>query len=72
MVKSVKPFFGFYKYELFFQEPNPDLPILEKRQEKILSQLAELKQQIATLFDVLKSTNRPKSSVEVVSKVIDI
>ncbi|XP_033215228.1 probable aminoacyl tRNA synthase complex-interacting multifunctional protein 2 isoform X2 [Belonocnema kinseyi] len=56
----------------FLKEPNPDLTLLENRQEKILSQLAELKQQIAHLFVVLKSTNCSKSSVEDVSKPVNV
>ena len=45
---------------------------MEKRQDKILIQLAELKQQVATLCDVLKSTNPSKLPVEVVKKVKNI
>lgn len=52
------------------QEPHPDLKLLEARQEKILSQLSELKHQVATLCNVLKESNRSnvKTSIETVSK----
>jgi len=40
------------------QTPLPDVAILEARQEKILAQLAELKEQVLSLCDVLKVTEQ--------------
>ncbi|XP_066595116.1 probable aminoacyl tRNA synthase complex-interacting multifunctional protein 2 isoform X2 [Prorops nasuta] len=39
------------------QSPAPQFAALEARQERILSQLAELKKQVSTLCDFLKQTN---------------
>ncbi|XP_011308939.1 probable aminoacyl tRNA synthase complex-interacting multifunctional protein 2 isoform X2 [Fopius arisanus] len=43
------------------QSPLPEVKALETRQEKILVQLAELKAQVLSLCDVLKSNENPKS-----------
>ncbi|XP_051172893.1 aminoacyl tRNA synthase complex-interacting multifunctional protein 2 isoform X2 [Leptopilina boulardi] len=43
--------------EIKDQENSAELKILEQRQEKILSQLAEIKQQVAIFRDVLKQSN---------------
>ncbi|CAK9823194.1 Probable aminoacyl tRNA synthase complex-interacting multifunctional protein 2 [Anthophora retusa] len=42
----------------FLKSPLPEYKALEVRQEKILTQLAELKKQVSTLSDFLKQTNQ--------------
>ncbi|KAG7208957.1 hypothetical protein KM043_015127 [Ampulex compressa] len=50
------------------QAPLPEFTALEARQEKILSQLAELKKQVSTLCNFLKGTNKTTSAKDCKNK----
>ncbi|XP_015603146.1 aminoacyl tRNA synthase complex-interacting multifunctional protein 2 isoform X2 [Cephus cinctus] len=45
------------------QDPLPEVAILEARQEKILAQLAQLKEQVSSLCNVLKESSQTKPTV---------
>ncbi|XP_046429192.1 probable aminoacyl tRNA synthase complex-interacting multifunctional protein 2 isoform X1 [Neodiprion fabricii] len=50
----------------FLKNPLPEIVELELRQEKILSQLAELKKQVSSLYGILKNS-RPSNTTHVIA-----
>lgn len=59
----------YFKFHDYLQNPLPEYALLEARQEKILTQLAELKKQVSTLCNFLKHTNHVKASTDYSKKV---